>query len=47
MLLQHFQAKGHEFVAVDVVGHYECRFIFVVRMQGYLVLSQVAVMEAE
>jgi hypothetical protein len=42
-----FQAKGHDLVAVDVVRRYERRFDFVVRMQGYLMISQVAVEEAE
>jgi hypothetical protein len=38
MLLQCFQTKGHDLVAVDVVRRYERRFIFVVGMQGYLVI---------
>jgi hypothetical protein len=33
-----FQAKGHDLVAIDVVRGYERRFIFVIRMQGYLML---------
>jgi hypothetical protein len=33
-----FQAKGHDLVAVDAVRSYECCFIFVVRVQGYLVI---------
>jgi hypothetical protein len=42
-----FQAKGHDLVAIDVVGRYECCFIFIVRMQGYLMVPLVAVEEAE
>jgi hypothetical protein len=38
MLLQRFQAKGHDLVAVDAVGRYERCFVFVVRMQGYLMI---------
>jgi hypothetical protein len=38
MLLQRFQAKGHDLVAVDTMGCYERYFVFVVGMQGYLVI---------
>jgi hypothetical protein len=38
MSLQRFQTKGHDLVAVDAVMRYERRFVFVVRMQGYLVI---------
>jgi hypothetical protein len=33
-----FQAKGHDLVVIDVVRRYEHSFIFVVKMQGYLVI---------
>jgi hypothetical protein len=39
MLLQRFQTKDHDLVAVDVVRRYERRFVFVVWMHGYLVIS--------
>jgi hypothetical protein len=38
MLLSVFQAKGHDLVEIDVVRRYERCFIFVVRVQGYLVI---------
>jgi hypothetical protein len=34
-----FQANGHDLVAVDVVGCYERRFVLVIGVQGYLVIS--------
>jgi hypothetical protein len=34
-----FQTKGHDLVVIDVVRRYERRFIFIVGMQGYLVIS--------
>jgi hypothetical protein len=42
-----FQAKGHDLIAIDAVRCYERRFVFVIRMQGYLVISRVAVEEAK
>jgi hypothetical protein len=38
MLLQRFQADGHDLVAINALRHYERRFVFVVRVQGYLVI---------
>jgi hypothetical protein len=40
-----FQAKGHDLVAVDVVGCYERRLVFIVGVQGYLVIPRIAVEE--
>jgi hypothetical protein len=34
-----FQAKGHDLVAIDAVSCYDRCFVFVVGMQGYLVIS--------
>jgi hypothetical protein len=42
-----FQAKGHDLVAVDAMGRYERRFVFVVGMQGYLVISRLAIKETK
>jgi hypothetical protein len=42
-----FQAKGPDLVVVDAIGRYKPRFVFIVRVQGYLVLPEVAVEEAE
>jgi hypothetical protein len=47
MLLQRFQAKSHHLVGIDAMGCYECYIVFVVGVQGYLMISQVAVEEAE
>jgi hypothetical protein len=30
-----FEAKSHDLIAVDVMGRYECCFVFVVGIQGY------------
>jgi hypothetical protein len=38
MFLQRSQAKGHDLVVIYAVRHYECCFIFVIGMQGYLVI---------
>jgi hypothetical protein len=42
-----FKTKGHDLIAVDAMGRYERRLIFVVGMHFYLVRSRVAVEEAE
>jgi hypothetical protein len=34
-----FQAKGHDLAAIDAMRRYERCFVFVVRMQGCLVIS--------
>jgi hypothetical protein len=41
------QAKGHDLVAVHVVRHYERRLVFVVGVEGYLVISRIVVEKAE
>jgi hypothetical protein len=46
-LLRRFQAKGHDLIAVDAVGRYERCLVFIVGMQGYLMISSIAVEEAE
>jgi hypothetical protein len=33
-----FQAKSHDFVAIDAMRRYERCFVFIVGMQGYLVI---------
>jgi hypothetical protein len=42
-----FQAKGHDLVAIDAMRSYECCFVFIVRMQGYLMIPRVAVEESK
>jgi hypothetical protein len=42
-----FQAKCHNLIAVDVVRHYECCLVFIVGVQGYLVVPRIVVEEVE
>jgi hypothetical protein len=42
-----FQAESHDLIAIDAMGHYEHCFVFVVGVQSYLMISRVAVEEAE
>jgi hypothetical protein len=42
-----FQPESHNLVAIDAMGRYERCFIFIVRVQSYLVISRVGVEEAE
>jgi hypothetical protein len=39
MLLPCFQAKDHDLVEIDAMRRYERYFVFVVGVQGYLVIS--------
>jgi hypothetical protein len=42
-----FQAESHDLVSINAMRCYERCFIFDVRVQRYLMISQVAVEEAE